>query len=188
MTATVLVGLVAAGCTGDATPTGPTAAETRSSTATPTPSASLPAQPVFPTLPADAGAPSVQGAAAFAMHAMRLYTYTRNTADVSEWQALSGPECGFCGAVEEMVGVVGASGRTLRGADVEVHSTSPTEISPGSTYSVTMEVTESESIEYDGDQPVARNPSTRSTLYVLLQWDQAWHVLEVDVLESETVA
>lgn len=187
----LLAGVLVAGCTGEATPAEPvlTTTSSPSVSASPTASVVLPVQQVLPLMPTEASAPSTEGAAAAAGHVMRLYTYARNTADVSAWRELSDPACGFCSAVEQMVASVETNGRTLRGAGVEVHSSEATEIQPGVTYSVSLDVTESESIEYDaGEEAVARNPATRSRLYVLLEWSQGWRVLEIDVLESEPVA
>ncbi|GAA2720072.1 DUF6318 family protein [Cellulomonas aerilata] len=129
--ALVVVGALAlAGCTGgepDAqAPTtsgrgtvspSPSASPTPSPTATATP----PASP--PPPPADLARTDEVGAAAAATYFLTLYAYTMQTGDVSAWDAMSSPGCGFCSRTRDFALGVSAAGETFTGTDISVSST-----------------------------------------------------------------
>ncbi|MBU4335786.1 MAG: hypothetical protein KJ548_04360, partial [Actinobacteria bacterium] len=96
----------AAGCTGTstATPTVPV-------TATPT----LPAPMASPARPDEWRGTGEIGAQAAAVWFVRdLYSYVVETNDLTDWQALSEPDCEFCQSVVDDVGKGVQTGTVLR--------------------------------------------------------------------------
>jgi len=103
--AVALVVGVVAGCSGGGAKPGP-AATTASSTPTPSPSPTASPTPdtsVKPVRPAAMDQVSAAGAEAVAVYFLNLYPYVYATNDLTEWKALSHPECVFCKSVIDNV-------------------------------------------------------------------------------------
>lgn len=112
------IALLIAGCTGSATPVAsPSPSPTVASpTATPEPS---PSRSAAPQRPETMGRDDVEGAIAAAQYFLELYPYAYNTGDLTEWKALSHPECIFCASVVEGVEELHASGGYQTGGEIE---------------------------------------------------------------------
>ena len=85
--------------------------------ATPTPSGSPTWEPVRPDSTKSEG---LDGAIATARFFLSLYPYVYQTGDLSEWNAMSHPDCGFCGSVATKVNALHAAGRHTEGGEVRV--------------------------------------------------------------------
>lgn len=100
----IVVGLAVGptvGCTPDPGPTpstSPSAVDSPSPTVTPTPTPT-PDASVKPERPAAMDEVSAAGAEAVAVYFLQLYAYVYATNDLTEWRALSHPECIFCASV-----------------------------------------------------------------------------------------
>ncbi len=187
MAATVLVGLMAAGCTGDATPTGPTGTHSPSASAdapsaTPTVSPT-PDMSVAPARPDAMATPSADGAAAAASYFLTLYPYAYATGDTAEWAAMSAPECLFCSRTAEGVSRVHQVGNTVTGGAIDVIETRGTEIDAGRWYSAKVTATEAASTEVDpSGSPVTSSEGGTYTFDVALSFTSGrWIVDAVDV-------
>jgi uncharacterized protein DUF6318 len=109
--------LALTGCTTGAPPptpatTGPSASPP--STPTPAPSPRRPA----PTRPAAMSTMDANGAAAAAVYFIELYGYVLQTGDLTEWNAMSYPDCEFCSSTAEYVESVYSAGGTFTGGDI----------------------------------------------------------------------
>ncbi|MHB1490556.1 MAG: DUF6318 family protein [Cellulomonas sp.] len=111
------VGLALAGCTTTPQPT-PTASAsaTRVPSATPSPSAH-PTRPA-PTRPVAMATMDGNGAAAAAVYFIELYGYVLQTGDLTEWNAMSFPDCQFCESTAQYVQSVYSAGGSFVGGDI----------------------------------------------------------------------
>lgn len=119
-----------AGCTGetddppttpDVTSAAPSPSETPSPT--PTPDAAMP-----PERP-DMSRVDAAGAQATATYFLELYPYVLATGDLTEWDALSHPECIFCASVRQGVLDLQAEGQHSTGGLVTLGNPGTTETS-----------------------------------------------------------
>lgn len=60
----------------------------------------------------------VEGAKAAAQYFLSLYPYAYNTGDLTEWRAMSHPECIFCASVIENVEALHAQGGYQTGGEI----------------------------------------------------------------------
>lgn len=58
------------------------------------------------------------GAAAAAVYFIELYGYVLQTGDLTEWNAMSYPDCEFCSSTAEYVESVYSAGGTFTGGDI----------------------------------------------------------------------
>ncbi|MFC8190219.1 DUF6318 family protein [Cellulomonas sp. NPDC057328] len=184
--ATVLVGLMTAGCTGDATPTGPTGTHSPSAsadapsatpTASPAPDVSVP-----PARPDAMATPSADGAAAAASYFLQLYPYAYASGDLSEWDSMSDPACGFCTNVRSNVTRLQETGHRDDESTVTVVSQSAAEIVAGESYSALVVVDQTPSRELAPDGTVvSSDEGGRFEMTFALSWKDGWRVAEVDV-------
>lgn len=145
---TVATMLALAGCTGESeapptTPdaTSPVASPSATSTSTPAPDAATP-----PERP-DMSAVDAATAEAVARYFLELYPYVYATGDLTEWQALSHPECIFCASVITNVEEMVAAGNTASGGEIDA-DIAAAEIT-GGTFAVTGLATQGPGFEYD---------------------------------------
>lgn len=108
-------GLLLVACTGpdgdpSPDPTSPTPSATASN---PAPSTSAP-----PARPAAMQRQDVEGAIAAAQYFLELYPYAYNTGDLTEWRAMSHPDCIFCASVIDNVEELHAAGGYQSGGSV----------------------------------------------------------------------
>lgn len=162
--ATVVLAL-AAGCTGDPepVPTMPVVVPT----ATPSPSPTPDPATVPPERP-DLSRVDAATAEALAVYFLELYPYVYATGDLTEWRALSHPDCKFCAStiknVEEMV----AAGEHWEGGLAEFSTPKTTTVS-FEFYTVHLSMTESVARRIDaGGQVVEEAPGGTSDMVVML--------------------
>lgn len=130
------------------------------------------------------GPPSLDAAVAVAEYFTLLYPYVYATGDLSEWTALSHPECNFCASVNANVSDIFSKGQHSEGGKTKVLARDAVEISPGASYTATIDFTEDASSTVDASGVVVEDfpgqTTNRSTLVVL--WaDDAWLIRGVDV-------
>lgn len=183
--ALTLVAGLAAGCTGDpadpptTTPGTPTASPSPSPTPTPTPDAATP-----PERP-DMSTVDAATAEAVAVYFLELYPYVYATGDLTEWRALSHPECVFCASVITNVEEMVAAGHAADGGLVTVYDVAVVEVSDAM-FAVDLEVTQSDGVEYDaiGNEFERSAGNAYLMTVTLLASDVTWAVRGVDVEES----
>ncbi len=186
VTALALVGALT-GCTGtDPAPEWTPTPATPITQPTPTPSAD-PAT-IKPERPTAMNTIDSAGAEAAARYFLALYPYAYATGDLSEWQALSHPDCVFCGSVVTNVEALKAAGHHNRGSEISVLSVSVQELAPGRRYGAELTVTEGPSAEVDESGAiVGEHPESRKVSMVLaLAYEDGWSVLEVDATPAES--
>ena len=185
--AVALVVGVVAGCSGGNAKPAPSATTASSApTASPSPTASpTPDASVKPVRTAAMDQLSAAGAEAVAVYFLNLYPYVYATNDLTEWKALSHPECVFCKSVIDNVGKQVAAGHRSVGGLVSIESVSGVEVSDGF-YSVQVAATQTPSIEYAPyGSRVDESPGSHSELkLVVLRSDSQWTVRGVQVDEA----
>ncbi len=141
--------LAPAGCAGgQAEPSpGPSSTSTTTAPATPAPS---PTRSAPPERPAAMDRDDLEGAKAAAQYFLELYPYAYNTGDLTEWTAMSHPECIFCASVIENVEALHAEGGYEVGGDLVFESVTGAEPIEGNEfYGVDFVLTQSAATEYD---------------------------------------
>ena len=127
------------------------------------------------------------GAIATAEYFMELYTYARQTGDLTEWNALSADDCSFCNSVTAMITKAVGVGNRVNGSLIVVHDSTSTEVIKGQKFSAKLRLTEGMSTETDSlGNVVATGSSTDSDLLFALEWNGAWVVRAVDVTPTPT--
>ncbi|WP_199422501.1 DUF6318 family protein [Actinotalea solisilvae] len=186
-TSAIVVGLGAiallGACTPDETEPTPSASPTAEEP-TPTPTPTTPPEALAPERPAEMAEISVAGAEAAATYFLELYPYAYATNDLTEWRALSHPECGFCNSVISNVEEQVVAGTVSLGG-LHIDQLYAATISP-SRFAVNAVVTESPSVEVAGDGSVVSELPTSKTydvVFALQRGDTEWIVLEIDATE-----
>ena len=139
---------------------------------TPTPVASLSAQEQAlrdaalstpkPERPAGMDEFTVEGAVATGEYVLALYPYVYATGDLSDWQAMSTPECGFCNNVITKVTKLHAAGGWVDPSPYEVvaESYGVSDEDPN-VWAVSFHYSLSESLDHDGSGDVTMAPAGR---------------------------
>ncbi|MHB1063722.1 MAG: DUF6318 family protein [Georgenia sp.] len=73
----------------------------------------------------------VAGAEAAAVYFTELYPYVYATGDLTEWKAMSHPECIFCTSVIDNVGELVAAGEHLEGGEIDILEVTGNDPAPG---------------------------------------------------------
>jgi hypothetical protein len=126
---------------------------------------------------------SVDGAIAAATYFLSLYPYVYNTGDLTQWKAMSHPECIFCASVVTGVEEMHAKGNHQEGLDVTITSAVGTEVDPGVFFDVTLEVTQGPGAEVDplGSAVGEPTPQKRFTIaVVVLRESDLWVIRAVE--------
>lgn len=178
--------LSVAGCTDSATPAAssspsPTVA---SPTATPEPS---PSRSAAPQRPATMDRDDVEGAIAAAQYFLELYPYAYNTGDLTEWKALSHPECIFCASVVEGVEELHASGGYQTGGEIEWVSVSAQSGISDSRAAVDLIARQQSTQQHALDSSEEVSAGGQARLFVDLVQSEGWLVrgVDVEVLDQE---
>ena len=190
--AVALVVGVVAGCSGGnakpgpsatAAPATPTASPTPTPTASPTPDAS-----VKPVRPAAMDQVSAAGAEAVAVYFLQLYPYVYASGDLTEWKALSDPECVFCKSVIDNVEALHAKGGSDHGSEITFHSIKSSEITAGYWFAVEAALTEGPSVERDAaGQIVSERTAPKDfDMTLAITFVGTWTIRELDVVEKAT--
>jgi hypothetical protein len=172
-----------AGCTGSGDPD-PTPSTSRVVTPSPTPTAS----PV-PTRPAAMDEVSTDGAIAAATYFLQLYPYAYNTGDLTEWKALSHPECKFCASVVDDVTATFAKQHHSEGGGFEVAESSGSEIDPGKWFSVTILADQLPWTELDSSGTVVDSDPESHTIdvvFAVVVGDSGWLIRGVQIEDHST--
>ena len=162
----LVVGLVA-GCSGGGGKSGPSSSSPRTSSPSSSPAQSpspsrAPDAAVKPVRPAAMDQVSAAGAEAAAVYFLKLDPYVYATNDLTEWKALSHPECVFCASVIGNVEKQVAAGTRSEGGLVTIATVRSTVINPGRWWSVDVDLTQASSSTLDGagrvveDSPAAK--------------------------------
>ena len=180
---TVLSMLALAGCTGSSedppttpSPTSPAASPSETPSPTPTPDAATP-----PERP-DMSQVDAATAEAIARYFLELYPYVYATGDLTEWKALSHPECIFCASVITNVEEMVAAGEHWEGGLTTIDSTEvAAELAEA--FNVTATTTESRSHRVDRDGTTLQSSiGGSSTMHLVLTTDAGqWLVRGVEV-------
>ncbi|UUI64864.1 DUF6318 family protein [Cellulomonas wangsupingiae] len=184
----VLIGMLAAGCTGGSDPA--EAGATKSNAATgasssPTPSASTTTLDaiVAPSPPSDAASPTAGSAQDTATYFLQLYPYVYWTGDLAEWDRLAAPTCIYCSKTRDDVSRLTDAGHRVTGGAIEITDAQSDEVEAGALFSVFVHFSEAPSQELDGSgAAVAASEGGRFTGLVAMRWTGAdWSVDAVDV-------
>ncbi|CAN5334337.1 hypothetical protein BH11ACT1_BH11ACT1_32410 [soil metagenome] len=89
---------------------------------------------------------SVAGAVATATYFLQLFPYALNTGDVTEWDALSHPECKFCASLSGEVARQAGLQEHEEGLATTITSATGIEITPGSWFDVDLFLTQGPSV------------------------------------------
>ena len=186
MAMAVLSGCALAACTGDPTDpptTAPVTSAAPSPSATPTPTPT-PDAAVPPERP-DMSRVDTATAEAVARYFLELYPYVYATGDLTEWRALSHPECIFCASVITNVEEMVAAGEHWEGGLPTFVDASTTAVSDDFfNVAVTLAEAAAHRVSTEGDV-VEESPGGESliTLAVVLTDQKAWMVREGQVDE-----
>ncbi|MFC4556392.1 DUF6318 family protein [Georgenia faecalis] len=187
-----LAGLVVAGCSVEAEP-GPTTSSgepgtsTSASTTTATP-APGPTDWPEPDRPASMDRDDLVGAKAAAQYFIELYPYVYATGNLSEWQAMSHPECAFCTSVVDGVRELHDAGGYAIGPEVtvvEVRGADPVDGNPYFSVDVAVSQGPSRSYSSTGDLTGEASASRNVLLAALERTGAGWQVREIQVEELD---
>jgi len=131
----------------------------------------------------------VEGAKAAAQYFLSLYPYAYNTGDLTEWKAMSHPECIFCASVIENVEALHAQGGYEIGGDLTFESVTGSDPVEGNEFfGVDLVVEQAGAIEYDATGAVAREaPAGRYLMdFALLTAEQGWQIRGVSYERSDS--
>ena len=178
----MVCGLALAACTGEAQDPPTTTAATTAApspsetpTATPTPDAATP-----PERP-DMSAVDAATAEVVARYFLELYPYVYATGDLTEWRALSHPDCIFCASVITNVEEMVAAGETVSGAQVALSDIVTTPISDSYfNVELTAEQGASSRLDSSGSLIGRTPPSTYRMAVGALYEDGTWRIRGVD--------
>ena len=186
-----VVGMVLSGCTSEPGPE-PSAPETTSAptvepTATPTPTETASPETVKPERPEAMDEVSVEGAEAVARYFLELYPYVYATGDLSDWDAMSDPECQFCESVRQNAGELHDGGGYGIGPTVDVESADASPPRDGVDYfAVWVVALEGPSRQHGGDDEVLASSDGGPVAFDLAVRNdgEAWIVGEVSVEDA----
>lgn len=160
---------------------------------TPEPTASLSAEPspsvdvrVPPTRPAEWDRVDLIGAKAVAGYFMQLYAYAYATGDLTEWNALSHPECVFCSDVSASVTGVADAGEHFEGGDASVVFRTTGVVSESEMYSIDLTLTRASSRKVGSDGVAVSGwsaPEVVDLNALVLRENDAWKIYNIDVLD-----
>lgn len=178
---------VLAACTGAAagpptTPPPPTATPAPSPTPTPTPTPDAATPPERP----DMSAVDAATAEAVAVYFLELYPYVYATGDLTEWRALSHPECEFCASVIANVEAMVDAGHTADGGEIHADLTA-TEFVAG-TFAIGGTATQEPGGEYDANGATVSESSGGSLEFAMNIIGDApgWLIRAVEFREVQT--
>ncbi len=164
------VGVALVACTGPGGAPSPDstrpAPSVTASSPTPAPSSSAP-----PERPAAMERRDVEGAIAAAQYFLELYPYVYNTGDLTEWRAMSHPDCVFCASVVKNVEELHAAGGYETGGGFQFESVSAQEPLPDNEFfGVDLAAIQAPGSRHDSaGRVVDAGPRTRLAIFTALQ-------------------
>lgn len=130
--------------------------------------------------------PSADGAAAIAAYFILLFPYVNATGDLSDWKALSHPDCVFCASVVSTVETKTAAGQHDQGGTNTITAASGTEVNPEAFYSAKIDLIQDASVTVDPSGTVIETfpGPTAYHIDLALVWDGAvWRIREATPVE-----
>ncbi|GEK16471.1 DUF6318 family protein [Cellulomonas persica] len=189
----ISLGLAACTGSGGADPTAATTAATSRQPPTPSPSptpvpspaptGALPDVTVAPTAPAALdGPPTEANAAAVAEYFMSLFPYMYATGDTSEWERLSGKNCGYCAGTLADLREKVAAGRHAVGGNFEFEASGSSTFDGDEYFAWVVFIQHpSRALDESGELVEGFPETSRVRAQVSLIWDGAgWTVDGVD--------
>jgi hypothetical protein len=136
-----------------------------------------------PTQPDAMRRDDVAGAEAAAQYFLQLYPYVYATGELSEWQAMSHPECIFCQSVDEDVTELFHSGGYATGGQPQIFHMKSREPLPGNSFfRIDIQAAQEPMIEFRTDGPSTTSPGGENLLIFALSREQGrWTIREVQV-------
>jgi hypothetical protein len=130
---------------------------------------------------------SVDGAIAAATYFLSLYPYVYNTGDLTQWKAMSHPECIFCASVVTGVEEMHGLGQHQEGADFAVLSVEGSEIDPGVWFSVVGEATQGswEVLDSLGLPVRSGDPEAFHFTMSVVRSAEGWQIRAVEVTPTD---
>jgi len=181
------VGLLGGCSFGGADPsaTSTSAGPTVAASPTPTPAATpSPTTTPKPERPAAMDTVDLDGAIATATYFLQLYPYVYNTGDLTDWKALTHPDCTFCASVVTNAERMHELHQHQVGTDTAVDSATGIEVDPGVWFTVDINTTQGPwSVTDDAGTVVDAGLNTKSYLMrvVVVRESDTWRVREVQV-------
>lgn len=191
----VAAGLALAGCGGgvaEPTQSATWAAIHESPRPTPSPvSTAADLAAAAPERPAAMDTADSAGAEAAATYFLALYPYVHATNDLTQWRALSHPQCVFCASVVTDVEEQAAATRHSEGAVVEITSVDSLEVDVGERWTVGVELVQEPSRVIEADGAVSAEQPDTVTFHLdlaVIREDEQWLVRAVSHTEISRVA
>jgi hypothetical protein len=127
----------------------------------------------------------VEGAIAAAQYFLELYPYAYNTGDLTEWRAMSHPECIFCASVIENVEELHARGGYEVGGEFVFKTVAAREPLPDNEFFAVDFLVEQEAGArvVANEQPASFPASQNNTFFAISRGPGGWVVREVTVKE-----
>ncbi len=123
----------------------------------------------------------VEGAKAAAQYFLSLYPYAYNTGDLTEWKAMSHPECVFCASVIENVEALHAQGGYQTGGEITWLNVEGAGNASTGTASVDAVAEQAPTAQVIGSQVEEISAGGRASVYIDLIWSNDWQIRGVDV-------
>jgi len=161
----LLVGCSFGSADPSATPTSaqPTATASSTPTTAPTPSPTTTPKPERPTA---MDTVNLDGAIATAEYFLSLYPYVYNTGDLTDWKALTHPDCTFCASVVANVEKMHSLGHHQDGADMAVASADGVEVTAGSWFSINIDAVQAPWVELESSGTVIEQKTSEVTFVI----------------------
>lgn len=164
-------------CTGPAVPAESTAVATLTAEPSVAATTTSSATTTAPPLPAEMSSADITGAEAAARYAIAVLNHASATADVSEWTRLTAPDCQTCAGFTSDITETGPDPDGV----VLVESSKPTEINPGTFYTVALIVSQEPYTRPDG----SASEGGEFALLLALRFTESWTVEAIDVGPSD---
>ena len=133
-----------------------------------------------PVRPPEMDENTQMGAIAAAVYFMKLYTYAYATGDLTQWQAMSEPECVFCASVVTNVTNLHAAGGWVDPWQVDIIEATYADPAPGYTHAAIDLVYDTEAIvTHDVDGVAVKEVSAGLLILFGVRWDgEKWMIGE----------
>jgi len=129
------------------------------------------------------------GAAAAALYFIELYGYVLQTGDLTEWNAMSFPDCQFCTAIHKSISSVYEGGGHIEGGSLSAEVLAVHELDEFiGGYPIDLRVTQQPSSAYSavGTETDSTAVSTKSGRFYTVFVNGAWQIAEVSGIEQNS--
>ncbi len=127
------------------------------------------------------------GAAAAAVYFIELYGYVLQTGDLTEWNAMSFPQCQFCSSTAQYVRSVYAAGGSFIGGDITAEVVTVHELDGFiGGYPVDLQITQAATEERDaaGGRTSAMDQKSNLMQLATVYFKGSWTIAAASVFES----